>query len=128
MGVCLPFCQRSHHEGCPLPTTRCTLRPIPALATGILAVILAAMSIIAGKYAAVPMTIPDADEIVEIFVSNLDDEEFLISYVADGEIATALQMAPAVNVGEPPRTGDACPTQAARANRAGVRPCVRHVT
>lgn len=52
-------------------------------ATGILAVVFSAMSILAGKYAAVQMTMPDAEEIVEMYVSNLDNEEFLLSYVAD---------------------------------------------
>ncbi len=52
-------------------------------ATGVLAVGISVMSILAGKYWAVQIAMPDADTIVEAYAEQLDNEEFVVSYVAD---------------------------------------------
>ncbi|MEM7416685.1 MAG: TerB family tellurite resistance protein [Gemmatimonadota bacterium] len=52
-------------------------------AAGALAVGITVLSIVAGKYAAVQLVMPDDQEIVDMFVGNLEDEELAITYVAD---------------------------------------------
>ena len=50
---------------------------------GILAAIIAVLSVATGKYAAVQMMLPDADELLATSVAALDNTELLVSYVAD---------------------------------------------
>ncbi|MDH5643980.1 MAG: hypothetical protein OEY63_07235 [Gemmatimonadota bacterium] len=52
-------------------------------AAGVLAAVLAALSVAAGKYYTVQMYMPEIDLIAEESISRLDDEEYLISYLAD---------------------------------------------
>lgn len=54
----------------------------PRVAGGI-AVAIAAVSIIAGKYAGVRMTVPSDEEILSMFAESFDKQEFVVSYVAD---------------------------------------------
>lgn len=56
-------------------------------AAGALAVGITALSIVAGKYLAVQGLMPSDDEIVAMFAGNLESEELLVSYVADGVAA-----------------------------------------
>ncbi len=57
-----------------------SIAPTPA---GVVAVVLSVLSIVAGKYLTVQFLIPDDSEMVSMFTAELDDEELLISYVAD---------------------------------------------
>jgi uncharacterized tellurite resistance protein B-like protein len=52
-------------------------------AAGVLAVVIAALAIIAGKYAGIVSMVPSDDEIVDMFIERFDDEEYVVSYVAD---------------------------------------------
>jgi hypothetical protein len=56
-------------------------------AAGALAVGITALSIVAGKYLAVQSVMPSDDEIVAMFTGDFDDEEFVISFVADAVAA-----------------------------------------
>lgn len=53
--------------------------------TGLLAVTIAAMSIVAGKYIAVRM-VANESAIVEMVSASLEDEEYVISFLADGVV------------------------------------------
>ncbi len=53
---------------------------IPA---GALAAVLATLSVLGGKYAMVRMVMPDEEELVASSVAALDDEELVVSYIAD---------------------------------------------
>lgn len=57
-----------------------SIAPTPA---GVVAVVLSVLSIVAGKYLTVQFLIPDDAEMVSMFTAELDDEELLISYMAD---------------------------------------------
>lgn len=61
-------------------------------AAGVLAVALSALAILAGRYAAVQLLIPTDEEIVDLFAAELDNEEYLVSYVAD-DVAAELEAA-----------------------------------
>lgn len=50
---------------------------------GVLAALLAAASVVVGKYATVQLMLPNEAEIVSSSVAALDDPELLLSYVAD---------------------------------------------
>ncbi len=52
-------------------------------AAGTLAVVIAAVSILAGKYAGVQAAMPNDDEIVAMFMEGFAEEEYVVSYVAD---------------------------------------------
>jgi hypothetical protein len=56
-------------------------------AAGALAVIITVVSIVAGKAMAVQMMIPSDAEIMEMFAIDFEDEEYVISYLAD-EVAS----------------------------------------
>ncbi|MGD8600327.1 MAG: TerB family tellurite resistance protein [Gemmatimonadota bacterium] len=60
-------------------------------AAGVLAVVIAALAIVAGKYAGIVTTMPSDDEIVGMFVDRFDDEEYVVSYVADEVVAEYVQ-------------------------------------
>lgn len=63
----------------------------PATA-GALAVGITVLSIVAGKYAAVQTMIPGDEEIVELFAADLDNDELVVSYVAD-DVVTEFRQA-----------------------------------
>ncbi len=52
-------------------------------AAGVLAVAITVVSIVAGKYLAVQTLMPSDDEIVALFTQEFENEDFVISYVAD---------------------------------------------
>jgi uncharacterized tellurite resistance protein B-like protein len=56
-------------------------------AAGVVAVVITGLSIVAGKYAAVELLMPSDAEIVEMFTASFDDEEYVMSYVADEVVA-----------------------------------------
>lgn len=56
-------------------------------AAGTLAVVIAALAIVAGKYAGIQSVMPSDDEIMAMFTANFESEEYLISYVADEVVA-----------------------------------------
>ncbi len=61
-------------------------------AAGTLAVVITALSIVAGKYAAVEMLMPSDAELVGMFTERFDDEEYVVSFLADdvaGEFRSA---------------------------------------
>ena len=53
------------------------------MAAGSLAVIITVLSIVAGKYAAVEMLLPSDVEIIEAYTESFDNEEYVISFMAD---------------------------------------------
>lgn len=63
-----------------------------APAAGTLAVAITVLSIVAGKYAAVQTLMPSDDEIVAMFAERFEEEEFVVSYVAD-EVVRELEAA-----------------------------------
>lgn len=61
-------------------------------AAGVIAVAITALSISAGKYAAIQLTMPSDAELVEMFTQGFAEEEYVISFLADevvGEYAAA---------------------------------------
>ena len=52
-------------------------------AAGGLAVIITVMSIVGGKALAVELLMPSDDEIWEMFTANFEDEEYVLSFIAD---------------------------------------------
>lgn len=53
-------------------------------ATGFLALLIAALSIIAGRYMVVQLLVPGSDEFAENYIASLQREEFVVSFVAGG--------------------------------------------
>jgi hypothetical protein len=64
---------------------------------GVLAAVLAILSVVGGKYAMVRMVIPDEGELVASTIAALEDEELVVSYVADGVVQEFEQQGKAVN-------------------------------
>lgn len=56
-------------------------------AAGTLAVVIAVLAIVAGKYAGIQSIMPSDDEITAMFMADFEREEYLISYVADEVVA-----------------------------------------
>lgn len=63
-----------------------------ATGAGILAVGIAILAIVAGKYAAIQLVLPDTDDIAAAWIASLEDEELVVSYVAD-EVAGEFEAA-----------------------------------
>ncbi len=61
----------------------------PAMA-GVLAVAITALSIVGGKYLAVSLTLPSAAELIASVMANFDNEEYVMSFVAD-DVAAELE-------------------------------------
>ena len=61
-------------------------------AAGTLAVVITALSIVAGKYAAVEMLMPSDAELVGMFTARFDEEEYVVSFLAD-DVAGEFQSA-----------------------------------
>ena len=55
----------------------------PPAAAGVIAVVITALSIAAGKYAAIQLMMPNDAELVEMFMQGFEDEEYVVSFVAD---------------------------------------------
>jgi hypothetical protein len=55
-------------------------------AAGVMAAVIALLSVAAGKYAAVQLLVPDESELVANSVAALENKELLVSYVADGVV------------------------------------------
>lgn len=56
-------------------------------AAGVMAAVLAAMSVAGGKYAMVQMILPDESELVSNSIEALQDNELVVSYIADDVVA-----------------------------------------
>ena len=56
-------------------------------AAGAVAAVIAVLAVVAGKYTMVQLVLPDADEIVAQAMYDLDDDEFVVSYLADEVVA-----------------------------------------
>lgn len=56
-------------------------------AAGVLAVVISVVSIMAGKYMGVALMMPDDAELVDMFVEGFDDEEYVVSFLADDIVA-----------------------------------------
>lgn len=56
-------------------------------AAGIIAVAISAVSIMAGKYIGIEMMMPSDEELVDMFVSGFEEEEYVVSFVADEVVA-----------------------------------------
>jgi len=52
-------------------------------AAGTLAVVIAALAILGGKYAGIVSLMPSDDEITAMFLESFENEEYVVSYVAD---------------------------------------------
>lgn len=59
---------------------------------GVIAVVITALSIAGGKYLAVELLVPSDDELVELFTQSFEDDEYVISYLAD-DVAAELEAA-----------------------------------
>lgn len=55
-------------------------------AAGVLALVIAAVAIVGGKYAGVQLMMPSDEELVEMFVEGFTDDELVISYLADAVV------------------------------------------
>lgn len=56
-------------------------------AAGVLAVAISVLAILAGRYAAVQMMMPSDEEILDMFAAELENDEYVVSYVADEVVA-----------------------------------------
>ena len=54
-----------------------------ATGAGVIAVVITVLSIAAGKYAAIDLMMPSDEELVEMFTEGFEDEEYVMSFVAD---------------------------------------------
>lgn len=54
---------------------------------GVAAAVIAALAVVAGKYTMVQLVLPDADEIVAQALHDLDNDELVVSYLADEVVA-----------------------------------------
>lgn len=52
-------------------------------AAGVVAVVITALSIAGGKYAAVELLMPSDEELIAMFTASFEEEEYVISYMAD---------------------------------------------
>lgn len=57
---------------------------------GVIAVVITALSIAGGKYLAVELFIPSDDDLVEMLTASFEDEEYVLSYMAD-DVATEFE-------------------------------------